>query len=57
MAKLPVHFHTKIRGEANPHDKTDHSYFATRKTTQRQWAIKDRIFLSSDAYARLTQCN
>jgi len=57
MAKLPVRYHTKIRGEANPYDKTYHNYFATRKTTQKQWAIKDRIFLSSDAYARLTQCN
>ena len=55
MADVPVRYHSKIRGNANPYDRQYHDYFALRKETQRRKAMKDRLFLSSDSYGKLTR--
>ena len=55
MARVPVRYHTKIRGEANPYDDNYRDYFAARRATRKKWAAVDRIFLSSNAYVKLTQ--
>lgn len=55
MADIPVRYHTKIRCEANPYDRQYYDYFRRRSEVNRKTAIRDRLFLSSDAYAKLTQ--
>lgn len=57
MADVPVRYHTKICGDANPYDRQYHDYFAQRKATQQRKALKDRLFLSSGSYDKLTQWN
>ncbi len=54
MADLPVRYHTKIRSEANPYDKQYFDYFRLRAEVNRKTAFRDRLFLSSDSYAKLT---
>jgi len=55
MADIPVRYHTKIRSEANPYDMQYDDYFKLRAEINRKTAIRDRMFLSSDVYAKLTQ--
>ena len=55
MVDVPVRYHTKIRSEANPYDQQYYDYFKQRAEVNRKTAIRDRLFLSSDAYAKLSQ--
>lgn len=55
MADIPVRYHTKIRSEANPYDQQYYDYFKQRAEVNRKTAIRDRLFLSSDAYVKLSQ--
>jgi len=54
LADLPVRYHTKIRSEANPYDRQYFDYFKQRAEVNRKTAFRDRLFLSSDSYAKLT---
>lgn len=55
MADVPVRYHVKIRAGVNPYNREHYDYFNRRKATQQWKARRDRQFLLSDSYDKLTQ--
>ncbi len=52
MADVPIRYHVKIRGEANPYDPAYREYFKDRAEKQRRGRNYDRLFLASNTVER-----
>ena len=52
MADVPIHYHVKIRGEANPYDSAYREYFKTRAEKQNRARNYNRMFLASTSLER-----
>ncbi len=52
MADVPIHYHVKIRGEANPYDSAYQEYFNDRAEKQRRTRNYDCLFLASTSLER-----
>jgi len=52
MADVPIRYHVKVRGEANPYDPADREYFKDRADRQRRRRNYDRLFLASTPLER-----
>lgn len=52
MADVPIRYHVKIRGEANPYNSGHREYFKDRAEKQRRTRNYDRLFLASTALER-----
>ena len=53
MSDLPIRYHTKIRTDVNPFNRSDDKYYRTRKQRQRRERHADREFLSLSSYEKL----
>jgi RNA-directed DNA polymerase len=53
-AYLPIHYHIKIRSEANPYDPRFEEYFANRNFKGKLRAMSDRVHLNRDSYHKAT---
>ena len=52
MADVPIHYHVKVRGEANPYDSAYREYFKDRAEKQCRTRNYDRLFLASTSLER-----
>ena len=52
MADVPIRYHVKIRGEANPYNSGHREYFKDRAEKQRRTRNYDRLFLASTTLER-----
>jgi len=52
MADVPIRYHVKVRGEANPYDPAYREYYQDRAEKQCRGRNYDRLFLASNTVER-----
>ena len=52
MADVPIRYHVKIRGEANPYGSAGRQPFKGREEKQRRGRSYDRLFLANNTLER-----